>query len=296
MKKSLYNHLAFLPNLDTSVRFFSAHTQKVPYGWTSYLDSHNAFEILLILSGKQKTTINQKEYLLDAGDILIIPPGMLHLNACYSENGLRYFTAHFDIDEPVLRYVLMKNIPLIFEKHTAENTTLQVIINEWIDLYDKAPSFSLSDKILTIQILTKLIFELIRFTELDPKKNANIQTLSIARSIAEVINHNFHHFFERKNTEKIDILIKKIYAEANVSPSYGLEAFKKIYGISPKNYLDSLKLKEAKRLLTIPDITIESISERLGYSHPAHFSRQFKNWVGISPNSYRKTNIANFVS
>ncbi|WP_430616130.1 helix-turn-helix domain-containing protein [Enterococcus sp. DIV1067f] len=172
----------------------------------------------------------------------------------------------------------MKNIPLIFEKHTAENTTLQVIINEWIDLYDKAPSFSLSDKILTIQILTKLIFELIRFTELDPKKNTNIQTLSIARSIAEVINHNFHHFFERKNTEKIDILIKKIY------------------GISPKNYLDSLKLKEAKRLLTIPDITIESISERLGYSHPAHFSRQFKNWVGVSPNSYRKTNIANFVS
>ncbi len=54
MKKSLYNHLAFLPNLDTSVRFFSAHTQKVPYGWTSYLDSHNAFEILLILSGKSR--------------------------------------------------------------------------------------------------------------------------------------------------------------------------------------------------------------------------------------------------
>lgn len=284
----LYQNLTFLPNLDTSVKFFSAHMQTVAQGWSTYPDAHRAFEILLILSGTQETIINQKHYFLNAGDILVIPPGMRHLNLCISHAGMTYFTAHFDIDEPALRYTLIKNIPLIFPNEAEENQILRPIIQEWICLYQKTDVFSLSDRILTVQILLKLIFELIRISENDLKNNSDIQSLSLARNIAEIIQHNFQQFFEEKTIGKVEPAIRLIYAEANISASHGLETFKKIYGMSPKKYLGYLKFMEAKRLLTNPEITIENISEKLGYSNPAHFSRQFQKWSGFSPSQYRK--------
>lgn len=288
MKKDLYSHLKKLPYLDTSISFFSAHKQHVPHGWKGYPSSHTAFEILLILSGEQESIINQNTYILKENDILLIPPGILHENHCFSTKGMTYFAAHFDIDDPALRYTMIKNGRLIYPDCTPENSTIRSILDEWIQLYDKKTAYTLSDRFLTLEILARLMTAFVKISEENEENEVNIQILSIARSIAETIQHNFNTFFLNENRDKKQLLMKNIYREANISMSYGLEVFKKIYGISPKEYLDQLKFKEAKRLIRNPNISIESISDQVGYSNVAHFSRQFKKWAGISPKIYRQ--------
>ena len=55
-----------------------------------------------------------------------------------------------------------------------------------------------------------------------------------------------------------------------------------------KKYLSDLKLSKAKLLLLKPKLSINDISLALGYQNMSSFSRQFKRWVGISPDNYRK--------
>jgi two-component system response regulator YesN len=58
--------------------------------------------------------------------------------------------------------------------------------------------------------------------------------------------------------------------------------------MSPKEYLDSIKMNRATELLTTSDLKIYQIAERLGYSDAYHFNRRFSNVIGISPGKYRK--------
>lgn len=292
MKKDLYSHIKKLPYLDTSISFFSAHKQQVNYGWETYQSSHTAFEILLILDGAQESIVNQKKYLLKKNDILLIAPGVLHTNRCFTEKGMSYFTAHFDIDDPALRYIMMKNARLIYTSDSEENEILRPILDQWITLYDKAAPYTLSDRLLILEVLTRLMTAFVKISEENVENQYDIQSLSLARTIVETIQHNFNAFFLNEDRSKELLKMKNIYQDANVSMSYGLEVFKKIYSISPKEYLDQLKLKEAKRLLKNPDISIESISEQIGYANITHFSRQFKRWTdGTSPRKYRQNEL-----
>ncbi len=288
MKKDLYSHLKKLPYIDTSITFFSAHKQYVSCNWKGYPSSHTAFEILLILSGEQESIIDQHVYILKENDILLVPPGILHENRCFSNQGMTYFVAHFDIDDPALRYSMIKNGRLIYPHNTSENSSLRLILNEWIFLYDKKNTYSLSDRFLSLEILSRLMTTLAKISEENKENKGSMQALSIARSIAETIQHNFNLFFLNENRDKNLLLMKNIYREINISMSYGLEVFKEIYGISPKEYLDRLKFKESKRLIRNPNISIEFISEQVGYSNVSHFSRQFKKWAGVSPKIYRQ--------
>ena len=288
MKKDLYSHLKKLPYIDTSITFFSAHKQYVSCNWKGYPSSHTAFEILLILSGEQESIIDQHVYILKENDILLVPPGILHENRCFSNQGMTYFVAHFDIDDPDLRYSMIKNGRLIYPHNTSENSSLRLILNEWIFLYDKKNTYSLSDRFLSLEILSRLMTTLAKISEENKENKGSMQALSIARSIAETIQHNFNLFFLNENRDKNLLLMKNIYQEINISMSYGLEVFKEIYGISPKEYLDRLKFKESKRLIRNPNISIEFISEQVGYSNVSHFSRQFKKWAGVSPKIYRQ--------
>lgn len=58
-------------------------------------------------------------------------------------------------------------------------------------------------------------------------------------------------------------------------------------GISYQQIKDNLRHNLANKLLAIRHITIAQISKQLGYSEPRAFTRAYKQWSGLTPNTYR---------
>lgn len=283
------NQIRNLPSVDSNIRFFGGHKHRVEKGWSVSEESHYAFEILIILKGEQLTTTNQHEYTIHQDDILLIPPGYKHTNTCISEEGMQYFCAHFDIDEPQIHHDFICYCDFIFTKENKIHASLKKILLKWINLLNNDTS-SILTKLETEIILFELIMELVKYAE--TKKISDVKSndrkLYYARCISELIKQNLREFSLNPSEDKLETLTMAYIAnQLNISTGYLLVIFKSVYNTSPKSYLNHLKFNEAKLLLGQPNISLSEIGERIGYRNVSHFSRQFKLWSGISPNEFR---------
>jgi AraC-like DNA-binding protein len=73
-----------------------------------------------------------------------------------------------------------------------------------------------------------------------------------------------------------------------MSPSHFNRAFKSIFGNTPGEFVDNLRLNEARRRLSNPRKTVESVAELVGFSHVDEFRRAFEKRFGAKPSDYIK--------
>lgn len=64
--------------------------------------------------------------------------------------------------------------------------------------------------------------------------------------------------------------------------------FHQATGMSPLEYVHTLRMEEAKQMLEAGDEPIEAIANEVGYEDAGFFSRLFKRRVNLSPTQYRK--------
>jgi transcriptional regulator GlxA family with amidase domain len=64
--------------------------------------------------------------------------------------------------------------------------------------------------------------------------------------------------------------------------------FQAATGYSPLDYVQSLRMEEAKQMLESTDTAIDDVAGEIGYAEPAAFRRIFKRATGIAPNQYRQ--------
>lgn len=77
-------------------------------------------------------------------------------------------------------------------------------------------------------------------------------------------------------------------AEFGYVPSYVSILFRKVYDVSPAEYLTKVRLEAAKRLMQAnPHMLIREVSEAVGFKSQHHFSRIFKKNEGIWPTGYQ---------
>lgn len=284
--------LTNLPEINMNMKFFGGHRQKVTFDWVAKRERHFAFEILLILDGVQKTEFDNRTYHFYQDDIVLIPPGISHENTCVSKEGMEYFCVHFDIDDPEIQQNLLMYCPILLSKTNIEYERIKDNLTNYVNLLKK-DDFSLREKLLIEQWLIELILALLDYTtyERNEMEKSDNVTLILVKTIADTIQQNFIKFTEYPLEENLSLLsVNQIADKMNISESTMLKAFKKVYSISPKQYLDQLRYNEAKFLLHQPNLSINEIAEIVGYQNLSHFSRQFKKWSSLSPNQYRKLN------
>lgn len=64
--------------------------------------------------------------------------------------------------------------------------------------------------------------------------------------------------------------------------------FKKATGQAPADYVQTLRVEEAKQLLETSSLPIDSIAAEVGYSEPSSFRAAFRKRVGMTASAYRK--------
>lgn len=93
--------------------------------------------------------------------------------------------------------------------------------------------------------------------------------------------------YMRKHFNKA-ITIEDVSCHLSVDRRYLYKLFKKYSGISPKQYLNNVRVAHASELLSNSDLSVTMIAADVGYDDPLQFSAFFKKQTGYSPKKYRE--------
>ena len=91
-----------------------------------------------------------------------------------------------------------------------------------------------------------------------------------------------------KNHYSEEMDLNSISRALGFSSSYLTKVFNKIENCTPSKYIRSYRMGIAKKLLHDNNLTIQQIASHVGYNDPFHFSKSFKQVVGISPTQYKQ--------
>ncbi|MGJ5620701.1 GlxA family transcriptional regulator [Sulfitobacter sp. MF3-043] len=70
-----------------------------------------------------------------------------------------------------------------------------------------------------------------------------------------------------------------------------LRRFRKATGQTPVDYIQTLRIEEAKQMLETTDLPIDDIAGEVGYTEPSSFRNAFRRYVGMPASTYRKKRL-----
>jgi AraC-like DNA-binding protein len=97
-------------------------------------------------------------------------------------------------------------------------------------------------------------------------------------------------FMEKYLSERIEL--EKIASTAFMSRFHYIRIFKRVYGLSPRQYLRDLRLNKGKELLK-QGLNISQVCFDVGYDSLPTFCNAFKKATGYSPKEYQNLNKSN---
>lgn len=158
-----------------------------------------------------------------------------------------------------------------------------------------------------------------RFSASREERQAMLQSFDAAFSgklfaftaFQQSVTEWFHTLFDRLATlgkpddklspDKIKAYIDAHYAEDLsiatftrqyfVSKEHLLRVFKGKFGFGIHEYMTKVRMEQAKRLLSDPDVRVQSIGEQVGFEDVNYFRKAFKKHVGLSPSEYREQQL-----
>jgi len=97
-------------------------------------------------------------------------------------------------------------------------------------------------------------------------------------------------FMEKYLSEKIEL--ERIASTAFMSRFHYIRIFKRVYGLSPRQYLRDLRINRGKELLK-QGLSISEVCFDVGYESLPTFCNAFKKATGYSPGEYQTLNKSN---
>lgn len=94
------------------------------------------------------------------------------------------------------------------------------------------------------------------------------------------------HYFHATYSRNLDL--EEIASLLNINKRYLITLFTKEMGISPYQYLIKLRLNKAIELLVDHKQPATIVAQSVGCQTYSHFSKLFKQYVGVSPSDYQK--------
>lgn len=246
---------------------------------------HKEVEIIVMLKGRFGFYINEKPYLLEAGDVLLIGSNELHKD--YPCDFASFLVFQFDIQEhlehsglPYYRFFADSGTPLsrlnyiLREQPEVRARVAECVKEIFRESQSKKDGYEIA---ISIQIKT-IILDLLRA---DTRKLIPVRENTELLRLRPVLDYIENHLGDKLQVEEACKL-------ANMSYHYFVKYFKKTMGMSFVDYVTLKKIKRAERLLLTKDLSVSQIGEEVGMSNMAHFYKMFRKFKDCSPNEFRK--------
>ena len=226
------------------------------------------YQLLYMVSGTLQDIISEEEILLEAGDLIVIPPNTPWKFQCTGDV-IYFYCVHFTGSEVKSR-LKDYGIELFPKKHkTCLDNEIPKRFHMLFDGFSKKDRLKNRD---LANFLDGILIEASRAIE-----NEKFEKVTLSKSI-RYINESY----------TTSISIPSLAKMENMCVSLFNATFKKTLGITPTKYIIKLRMQYAIELLENSELPINEIATMCGYKDVNFFIRTFKEILKVPPLVYRK--------
>lgn len=247
--------------------------------------THDATEIYLSLSPLPGVLLGSRVIAVRPGTLIVIPPFCVHrlfdkTDEVYDRYILSVNAAWLDgiFFSQAMRYEYLKagQQPLLLPLSAAlQNLLLQKF--EFLLSFPENDTFSAMAAFFDCMALVNDRIQL-----RDEELSEGIRVSASQRTVADILRYLNEHIRET-------VSLRELSEHFYLHPDYISRIFKKHTNTTVGNYITLQKMALARQLLS-EGSTVTQTQLMTGYSSYAHFSRTFKQQVGMPPGAYRTQN------
>lgn len=254
---------------------FYINRNTVEYKWNmGNFHHHDSYEIYFLESGSRKMLVQDRVYELSRGDILLIKPNILHrsmhsgphtrINIVFND----YFLSEYFSQKAIDYMTSCFNTEFIHLNPDENDKFYKLYLNLSSRLQKRQQHFI---------ILADILDMLISLRNLD-NKSYKQEWSHKTKSAAEYIRNNF----------AVISSIDEIADACFINKSYMCRLFKKEVGMTVFEYLNTIKIQHACKLLENPHLSMTEIAMQCGFSGASYFSFAFKELMNCTPSQFRQ--------
>lgn len=239
--------------------------------------SHSAYEFIIPLSPITSLIAENSIYIGNPNYIYPVQSGRVH-GIKYPQNNVSY------IDLIVEKNFFESIINKMGKDKIEFNTTLpysdslhDYIKNFRIEFSSNEPQ----DEFILKPLRNLICTEIIRSAISDSFDSRSI-TEGYAPGISLVVKHI------NSNYDK-DINVDELARICGLSKTYFSSTFKKIFGTTPKAYVNTLRIAKAKNLLEFSDLPVKKVAVSCGFRNLNTFFCAFKKSTDMTPTEFKKS-------
>lgn len=258
--------------------------------------------LMYIKEGRCAVTADGEDYILNTGDMLLIPVGQRYIRRPVENEMCTIFYVHMRLsgirvlsEDEALSETEERKKELAKNFLEGEDSPFYTIYiaphikcrpdTELASLCEKVRANFVKNHIesslLTALAAGELLSRANRVT-LDLLGNMSVDRTRVSINLRRAIG-----FIRANYKEKITLT--DLCRAAAVSPQQMIRYFKSELSATPGRYINEVKIDRAKELfLTHPDLSVAEIASELGFPDPQYFTRLFKKLSGETPTGYKK--------
>ncbi|WP_339851515.1 AraC family transcriptional regulator [Paenibacillus sp. FSL W7-1088] len=253
--------------------------------------THNGYEIHYFIQGDATFLIGDRIYKPLPGDMFIFRGGVPH--RINPSREIVYKRSFVNFTELLLLDMLavsqLENLMSIFRHPNGllvhwPPEEREHITGIFKGIKEEMDAGNTGYKTMVKLSLTQLLLRIYRKMTSERSVNDILFSSQKQTSVSRVL-----HYLNQNYTESVSL--DELSKTLHLNKYYICHSFKETTGYTISNYVIRKRVAEAKKMLLSTDAPILSISETLGFNTPVYFSRAFKQYVGVSPQAFRKSEL-----
>lgn len=234
--------------------------------------THN-FEIEFMLDCSGKAFVDEKEYKLYPATILLCKPGQYRRSIF----PFRCYYLHFSLSERSPYFAPLLAAPDYFR--IIDSAKYADIFSDLLQHLTQNEENTTSD--YTYAKILELFYLLCR----DAKCNETYFSLRGTKRQTDDFIPRIISYITQNFDKKISLYtLSELF---HYSPNYIQCIFRRVTGITLKNYLEDLRLKQSKIMLAETNDSLSEIALRCGFSSQSHFTACFRKKYGLTPHVWQ---------
>ena len=258
--------------------------QEYGLGYEGMLHFHNLLEIGYCYHGNGKLIIEDRTYHYGGNMFSVIPANIPHTTVSAPGNICKWEFLFVDIenfirDEMADSRLSVDEIIRIVNKHgTMKTKANHPILSELIlSIIREGREEPIYYKDAVKGYLRAFVIETLR---LDEERVQTRKNDKLSEYIKKAIGYVNDHYAE-------DIKIYEMASMCGLSESHFRKVFEDAMNMKPNDYINSIRIKEACRLMRKEDLSMEELGIRVGYQTPSTFNRNFRKITGRTPYQWK---------